>query len=279
MQITNPFNDENFSEFQLKSGKASKVHEIEGSFVYQFPIRGKYCMFYTSKWTNKIHESAKKENAIYTLVENYEKSVGKPPYKNRIPRHTIVIDLNQSEEEILQGMHQKGRYNIKLARKKCVEIRKSTNTDEFYKILQETGSRDGFHLNPPEFYQTMLGELKDKVALYMAYYNDQPIAGIIVTFIGNTATYFYGASSNEHRNLMAPYLLQWHAIQEAKKREYQYYDFLGIADPKNPKDPLKGVTEFKRKFGGQHIEWPRGGMIIHKPFLNLLLKLKNSLKL
>ena len=59
--------------------------------------------------------------------------------------------------------------------------------------------------------------------------------------------YYYGASSSEHRNLMAPYLLQWSAISHAKKRGLQLYDFLGIASPEEKNSSLAGVTDFKLK--------------------------------
>ena len=119
---------------------------------------------------------------------------------------------------------------------------------------------------------------------------NQPIilAGIIVTFHKDTAIYYYGASSNAHRNLMAPYLLQWHAIMEAKKFGCTKYDFLGIAPPtakrrtlRHPtslfkpaaidelgpaRHPWRGVTEFKRKFGGTHVRYAPAQELSFKPF-------------
>ena len=96
--------------------------------------------------------------------------------------------------------------------------------------------------------------------LYLAKHEGKTIAGIIVTFYKDTAIYYYGASSNEHRNLMAPYLLQWHAIKEAKNRGCKYYDFLGIAPPENAASsskphPWQGVTAFKKKFGGTAVSY------------------------
>jgi lipid II:glycine glycyltransferase (peptidoglycan interpeptide bridge formation enzyme) len=113
----------------------------------------------------------------------------------------------------------------------------------------------------------------------MAYFEDKPIAGILNAYFNKTAIYYYGASSNEYRNLMAPYLLQWHAILDAKENNYHFYDFLGVADPSNPKDPLQGVTYFKQKFGGTLYNWPASNIIIHKPVLYFLLKLKKFLKI
>ena len=75
----------------------------------------------------------------------------------------------------------------------------------------------------------MLLNLKGTAKLYMATYEDNNLSGIIVTQHGKTATYYYGASSNMHRELKAPSLLQWIAIKDAKSEGIEVYDFLGIS--------------------------------------------------
>lgn len=192
------------------------------------------------------------------------------------PQHTLVIDLTKSEEEILNQMKPKGRYNIRLAEKKGVKIFKSENPakdiGEFYKLLQQTTKRDEFSSHDEQFYRTMVDTLQSSESssvqdsgklssayssLYLASYSGQILAGVIVTYFHDTATYYYGASSNEHRNLMAPYLLHWKIIQDAKAAGYKFYDLFGIA-PENAKNhPWQGVTEFKRKFGGQEISYQK----------------------
>ena len=86
--------------------------------------------------------------------------------------------------------------------------------------------------------------------MYFAYWNDRVIAAGIWVFYPHRAIYYYGASSGdrEDRKQMAPYLLQWHAIMEAKKANIDVYDMLGVADPDNPHDSLVGVTQFKARF-------------------------------
>jgi lipid II:glycine glycyltransferase (peptidoglycan interpeptide bridge formation enzyme) len=66
------------------------------------------------------------------------------------------------------------------------------------------------------------------------------IAAAIFVFWHDRAIYYYGASSSEgaDRKLMAPYLIQWQAICDAKEQDIPIFDFLGIADPKDPVDPL-----------------------------------------
>jgi lipid II:glycine glycyltransferase (peptidoglycan interpeptide bridge formation enzyme) len=86
--------------------------------------------------------------------------------------------------------------------------------------------------------------------------NNDIIAANLMVFYGDTATYLHGASNYAFRALMAPNLLQWNLIQEAKKRGFKYYDFHGIAPNENPKHPWAGVTRFKKGFGGEIANYP-----------------------
>ena len=100
----------------------------------------------------------------------------------------------------------------------------------------------------------------DKCKLYLAEYQGEIIAGIIVTFFADMAIYYFGASGNRHRNVMAPYLLQWVAMLEAKVRGIGWYDFLGIAPAGadgavDASHAWAGVTEFKCKFGGVRVDY------------------------
>ena len=167
------------------------------------------------------------------------------------PSQTIVIDLTKSEEDLLKNMHSKTRYNIRLADKKGVEIIEARldKFDEFWNLINKTSARDGFRLHSKDHYKTMLQESNNR--LFFAKYNNQVIAAAIINFFGNTVTYLHGASSNQYRNIMAPYLLQWHIIKLAKKSNYKYYDFYGINETKWP-----GVTRFKKGFNGKTRNYP-----------------------
>lgn len=199
--------------------------------------------------------------------------------KNRFtPEHTLILDLENKEDKILAQMKPKGRYNIVVAKKHGVQCRgfKSfrdvppQDFSDFYVILQKTSVRDEFGIHPKEFYEKLLRALeKDGMAELMLAYKTAPdkkvIAGIIVIYYGNTATYYYGASDYEHRNLMAPYLLQWEAVCKAKAAGMKHYDFLGIAPAGVKNHPWAGVTEFKKKFGGREESFPPAFDIVYKP--------------
>lgn len=163
---------------------------------------------------------------------------------------TIILDIDKSKEELLEQMHHKTRYNIRLAEKKGVTVQEIDLKDKesiniFINLLEQTAQRDKFYIHSKEHYQKMLEVLgKDGIVkLFLAKYQDKIIAGTLNSFFNQTAIYLHGASDYSHRNLMASYLLQWQAIIQAKEQGLKYYDFGGINQEKWP-----GVTRFKKGF-------------------------------
>lgn len=128
-------------------------------------------------------------------------------------------------------MKQKGRYNIRLAEKKGIRICEVDKTEEnihiFYTLMEETTQRDKFSGNTEDYYRIFLNKIPESRLLF-AYYKNTVIAAGIFIFHEKFSLYYYGASSGdeEHRKLMAPYLLQWEAIKIAKYLGAESYDFL-----------------------------------------------------
>jgi lipid II:glycine glycyltransferase (peptidoglycan interpeptide bridge formation enzyme) len=116
--------------------------------------------------------------------------------------------------------------------------------------MEETKARDKFRLHSMNYYQKMLKAVPF-IKLLVAEHDGKIIAGNIVSFFGDMATYIHGGSSDEKRNVMAPYLLQWQAIKIAKEKNLKYYDFNGINERLWP-----GVTRFKKGFGGEEVNYP-----------------------
>lgn len=199
------------------------------------------------------------------------------------PETSLIINLeNKNEEDILKQMKEKGRYNIKIAEKNNIVVKKTKDIDSFYNLMTETTKRDGFFANDKDYYSKLL-ENKN-VCLYSAYYEDKVIASAITTFYGDKVMYYYGSSTSDekYRKMMAPYLLQWEMIKEAKNMNYKYYDFLGISpavdfinnryyifdgiyknefnNVQEAENLLKnhkfyGITQFKTRFGGDVVDY------------------------
>jgi lipid II:glycine glycyltransferase (peptidoglycan interpeptide bridge formation enzyme) len=182
--------------------------------------------------------------------------------RNIQPPRTIVVDIHGSEEEILARMKQKTRYNIRLAEKKGVTVRAWSDIDSFHKMMLLTGGRDGFGVHSLEYYKRAHALLHPKHMgeLLVAEYGGQPLAALFVARNGNRAYYLYGASTDEERNRMPTYLLQWEAMKWAKAHGCEEYDLWGVPDEEESAleanfetrhEGLWGVYRFKRGFGGE----------------------------
>jgi len=178
------------------------------------------------------------------------------------PLRTIVVDISKSEKDILAGMKQKTRYNIRLALKRGVVIRQSSDIEKFYEILQITSERDEFGVHTKSYYRRAfdLFSPKGECVLLEAVYDEQVIAGLLVFMHGRRAWYLYGASSEKYREHMPTYLLQWESMRWARRMGCATYDLWGVpdhaeadleADFTRHSDGLWGVYRFKRGFGGE----------------------------
>lgn len=153
--------------------------------------------------------------------------------QNVQPQSTIILDIVDDEEVILQRMKSKWRYNIRLAMRKEVEVRACTAADlpAFHQLMQETGLRDGFHVHSAEYFNAAFHLLvPDKAVYLLAEYRGEPLAAIVVCITGKTAWYLWGASSNRERNRMPNHALQWAAIRWARAHGATRYDLWGIPD-------------------------------------------------
>lgn len=181
------------------------------------------------------------------------------------PRRSLVLDLAGSEDELLARMKPKTRYNVRLASKKDVVVRPAASAADlqaFTALMAVTGGRDGFGVHAPAYYQAAyaLFHPAGQCELFLAEHAGVPLAGVMAFAHGERAWYFYGASSDQERPRMAPYLAQWEAIRWAKARGARWYDLWGVPDEdeaaleagfETRADGLWGVYRFKRGWGGQ----------------------------
>lgn len=183
-------------------------------------------------------------------------------HHNIQPPRTIIIDLRGTEDEILAKMKQKTRYNIRLAEKKDVTVSPWDDIESFQKMMLVTGGRDGFGVHSLEYYRRAYELLQPKGLgeILVAEYEGKPLAALFVACNGHRAYYLYGASTNEERNRMPTYLLQWEAMKWARERGCEEYDLWGVPDEdeetleaqfQSRHDGLWGVYRFKRGFGGE----------------------------
>lgn len=178
------------------------------------------------------------------------------------PARTLLVDLRGEEEEILARMKQKTRYNIRLAGRKGVRVRVWDDLAAFHRMMVETGARDHFGVHSRAYYELAyrLFHPQGECELFLAEYEGEALGAVMVFAFGERAWYFYGASTERHRNRMPNYLLQWEAMRWARDRGCREYDLWGVPDRDEQaledsflerSDGLWSVYRFKRGFGGE----------------------------
>ena len=272
-----------------------------GNLMYS--ARGPICDVHDEKvlkeLTEGLKELAKKYKAFVLKIEpdiksddtEFREIVSKLGYKIKDnaknfseeiqPRYVFRLSLkNKTEDEIFEKFQSKTRYNVRLASKKGVKIKEGTREDlsDFYKIMQITGRRDNFIIRPLEYFQKMYDKLgPEHMKILMAYYEDKPISGILDIIYGNKVWYLYGASSNEHRNLMPNYLLQWEGIKYAIAHGKDMYDFRGVSGVVDENHPQYGLYRFKKGFNAEFTEFIGELYIPFRPIWYKMYKLTEKL--
>jgi lipid II:glycine glycyltransferase (peptidoglycan interpeptide bridge formation enzyme) len=230
-----------------------------------------------------LKELAKRERAIFiridpdvaiedqdtlaTLVES-----GFRPSPEQIQyRNTMIIDLRPTLDQLRSRLRKDARYNINLARRRGITIADGGIPDLplFYEIYAETSRRDRFLIRPFNYYAGVWKLFLERgmAKLLFAKYEGETLAGAMLLMIGGRVWYMYGASRDIHRNLKPNHLLQWEAMTWAKSQGAVSYDMWGLPNILQPGQPMWGVVEFKKSFGGEIHRWIGAYDFVAKPVL------------
>lgn len=205
-------------------------------------------------------------------------------------RNSFWLDLKPTEEDLLSSMKQKTRYNIRLAERKGIQVRGANESDYsmLYDLYAQTSIRDGFIIRPKKYYFTVWKLLfeNNKACGLIAEFDRIPIAAIILFYFGNKGWYFYGMSSDQHRDKMPNYLLQWEAIKQIKQLGCTVYDLWGAPDTSHEDDKMWGVYRFKQGLRGELIHtigaWDlqinRLNYLIYNKILPLILSISRRFR-
>jgi len=221
-----------------------------------------------------LKKLAKKHNAIFIKLEPefLQSAETKEAYKKEhdfllkndcvfgrhiFYKHTFIIDLTKSEDELFKNLESKTRYNIRLAFKKGVRIIEDSTKqglNEYNQILNETKKRQSFELHSSTYFKKMLETLQDAgiMKIFKAVYNNQTLVSWIVFTFKDTLYYPYGASRSIHKEVMASNLMLWRMIQFGQEQKLKQFDLWGCLGP-NAKKTNKwyGFHRFKRGYNGQ----------------------------
>ena len=191
-------------------------------------------------------------------------AAGQPRYNFQLPlRHPDGTPRTQ--DEVLRGMNQLWRRNLKKADKEGVRCRRVGPDDlddglrAFHELYVETARRDGFTPRPPAYFTTMFGALgaedPDRIALFTATHEGDLVAATVLVQVGGHVWYSYGASSTAKRDVRGSNAVQWAMVRHALARDASVYDLRGITDTLDSDDAHVGLVQFKVGTGGEAVEY------------------------
>lgn len=196
------------------------------------------------------------------------------------PAHTIIIDLSQSESELLAGMRQTTRRYIRQAERlglRVWEDKSGEKIDEFYEILVGLGRRIGFGVHNERYYREIKSRFGDQARLFFVARGEQLLGSYFLVTQGQKCWELYGGVTDAGQELKAGYLLKWHCLLAMKSSGVSRYDQWGVAPEGDPKHHLAGVTYFKEGFGGQRMRMLGSYDLIRSPIFYWLGTLAEAL--
>lgn len=242
-----------------------------------------------------LREIGVKENCVYIQIEpNVEKEdTNDWPSKNELvtsfhplfPKYTFILDITRSEDELMAQMHQKTRYNIRVAQKHGVEIKEESDEksfEEYLHLVEETTKRQRFYSHSRDYQRILWEKLREnknglRANLFIGKYNGKTLVAWMLFVFKDTLYYPYGASSNENRETMASNLVMWEAIRFGKKMGLSKFDMWGSLGPDaDPRDPWYGFHRFKEGYTPRLVEFVGDYDLVIKPGLYSVLKIADK---
>lgn len=204
------------------------------------------------------------------------------------PGRTVKVPL-LDDDALLDQMHQKTRYSVRLAQRRGVELRRggadSESADAFYDLLRETSERNQFGIHSRSYYDDFMQIFGERAVMLFAVIEGRTVAGLIAARFGDEAVYMYGGSSTEHRGHGAAFLIQFEAMRWAREHGCLRYDLWGIPmhDPVvgssdegrvagSQGDDWRGLYNFKVRFGGEIVSYPPSMERRYVPVLSWLAR-------
>jgi len=307
-----------WQETMGRSVKRFLVENDQGKLIWQairYPLPLKKCYWYVphgpivvGKANNDLLASFEQENkkllkdsnGVFMRLDPY------PPTQNeiwavnfkKVPIHSYFaayfqikfdwrLSLKPSLEEIYEQMDKKNRYGIRVSQNKEVTIEKVSGREmkkyfeDFYRLMVETSARGEFGLHPKKYYQVIFDSAENNphLMLLIAKYKDEVLATHLIIFYSDTAFYPFGASTAKERDRMPTYAIHWETIKEAKERGCHWYNLGGVdVDPRLAHKNWGGINRFKRRFGGEILEYSDFYDVVGQPFLYWLYNLRKKIR-
>ena len=259
----------------VKNARRGRYLEVPGGPLLDWSNIG-----LARKAVNQMKKAAKEHKCVFIRIrpqaidsEKHQSTLYKLGFK-KAPmhlhaEHTSILDLTKTEEDILAGMRQQTRYEVKRADKQGITVSWQSGeaaVDEFYKIQKVTARLQKFVPSSLAFLRAEAQAFGDNIRIYRAEKDGVLLNLALVIFYGKEAVYHEAASTPFSRGLAGAYAVQWQAIRDAKEMGKTRYNFWGIAYSNDPKHRYAGVTTFKRGFGGEDVTYVAAHDLVLHPF-------------
>lgn len=294
--IVHPLQSQKWGEFREKTGvKVIKTNKFQLS-IHRIPYTP-FTIGYlpkgslpTKKIVTDLQRIGKDNNCVFVQIEpnilkisNFDIRISnlglQPSFRPLFTKYTFQLDLTKSEEELLKNMHPKTRYNIRVAQKHGVSVKKDNSDKAFkayLKLLKETTTRQKFYAHSEDYHRLMWQILNPAgiAHLLIANYKNLPLVAWVLFVYDGVLYYPYGASSDKYKDVMASNLIMWEAIRFGKKMGCHTFDMWGSLGPNPDKnDPWYGFHRFKQGYGGKLVEFTGSYDLVINPFLYQLYKI------
>lgn len=293
-----------FDNSQMISAFTLIIHK----FPNYLPILNKYTLINASRTVPlsedmifAIHKTALENNSIYAKLEpdifyqvsqdsteqekdNYPNNPNLIPAEPWFTPYSGIINLELNNQELLSSFHPKTRYNINLAKRHNVVVsidNSDQSLESYLNLTSETTSRQAFYAHTKDYHRLMWQTMhKAKIAnLMVARYQNQIISAWILFQWHDKLFYPYGASTREHRQVMANYLMVWESIQFGKSMNLKTFDLWGVLGPEVELDhPWMGFHKFKMSFNPQYVKYINTKDLVTNSYLYFILKAGNSIR-
>lgn len=285
-------------EFEGK--KLKEVYQISLHKIPRLPWKIGYCPksnIPSKKVMGYIMEVVKKKKVIMIKFEpNVKKETGEArmkKWKRSYPvtkgeplftKYTFWLNLKKSEEELMAGMKPKTRYNVRLAERKGVKIIEDSSKkgfEDYWKLMEETTKRQAFYAHDRKYHERMwqIMSTSGQAHLFKAVLGDEILTTWVLLKLNNTLYYPYGASSREHRELMANNLIMWEVIKFGKKQGCGLFDMWGsLGSNPDKKDPWYGFHRFKEGYGAELVEFVGSWDLVINPLFYWMYRGGNKLR-
>ncbi len=299
-----------FDGNKLKSGFQLTIHKIpRTNFTIGYLPKGEYP---TEELINELKKIGKEEkcifiqlepnviNRIHHLLGNYHSPVKANDDLKELglvraahplfTKYTFLLDLTKSEDELLKNMHQKARYNIRVAQRHGVEVVEDNSDkafEQFWKLMEETTKRQKFYAHSKHYHRLQWDLIniskhpKNALVshLFLARYKGKTLTAWLLFTFKDKLFYPYGASSNERREVMHSNLMMWEAIRFGQKNKLTEFDMWGSMGPDpDTKDPWYGFHNFKQKYGPELVEFIGSYDLVINPAMYHAYKVADKLR-